>query len=418
MRDVAEWLEALGLAKYVDVFNENEIDFEALPYLTERMLERLGLPIGPRAKVLAAILALASSRDAGRDIKTTQIGPVELPAQNRQAERRQITVVFCDIVNSTSLAGRLDPEDLGSVIRAYQRACEGIVERHGGNVARYFGDGVMAYFGWPVTHEDAAERAVRAGLEVVEVMKGITTPEPLSVRVGISTGIVLIGEKRAGNPAIPADAIGETPYLASRLQSIATPNSVVIAEATSRLLSARFDLEDLGPQSLKGVSEPVRVLRVRGVQDDWRRFQATQGKPLTSLIGRGAELAFLNERWRNAKSGEGQIVFVSGVPGIGKSRIVHELETFIEGEPYCTMHFQCLPHCMQSALFPIIQQIKSLGHLATEDDGDATLDKIGKLISPATEQVDKAVPLIADMIGAPIGSRYPPLALTARQIKT
>jgi class 3 adenylate cyclase/tetratricopeptide (TPR) repeat protein len=418
MRDVAEWLQALGLSKYADVFNKNEIDFEALPYLTESMLERLGLPIGPRAKVLAAISELASPRDAGRGVKTTQIGPVEWAARNQQAERRQITVVFCDIVDSSRLAGRLDPEDLGSVIRAYQRACEGIIERHGGNVARYFGDGIMAYFGWPVTHEDAAERAVRAGLEVVEVVKGVATPDPLSVRVGISTGIVLIGEMRAGNPAIPADAIGETPYLASRLQSIAMPNSVVIAEATSRLLSARFDLEELGPRNLKGVTEPVSVLRVRGVQDNSRRFRAIQGKPLTSLIGRGEELAFLNQRWRKAKSGEGQIVFVSGIPGIGKSRIVHELETSIEGEPYCTMHFQCLPHCMQSALFPIIQQIKSLGQLTTDDDGHATLDKIGKLISRATEQVDKTLPLIADMIGAPIESRYPPLALTAQQIKT
>ena len=417
MRDVAEWLQALGLPKYADVFNKNEIDFAALPHLTESMLERLGLPIGPRAKVLAAISQLALPQATDRSVKTTQSGPVELAAQH-QAERRQITVVFCDIVNSSRLAGRLDPEDFGSVIREYQRACQGIIERHGGNIARYFGDGIMAYFGWPVTHEDAAERAVRAGLEVVGAVKSIATPDPLSVRVGISTGIVLIGETRAGNPAIPADAIGETPYLASRLQSIATPNSVVIAEATSRLLSARFDMEELGPRNLKGVREPVRVLRVRGVQDYSRRFRAITGKPLTSLIGRGEELAFLNRRWRKAKSGEGQIVFVSGIPGIGKSRIVHELETSIDGEPYCTLHFQCLPHCMESPLFPVIQQIKSLGHLTTEDDGDTTLDKIGKLISQATEQVDKTLPLIADMIGARIGTRYPPLALTAQQKKT
>ena len=418
MRDVAAWLQGLGLGKYARAFEDNEIDFEALPHLTESMLERIGLPIGPRAKLLAAIAGLASSPASDPENQREERATAESAVQRRQAERRQITVMFCDLVESTSLARRLDPEDLRSVMQAYQRACGAVIERYEGHVAQYLGDGIMAYFGWPAAHEDAAERAVRAGLEVVEAVKAIEGPESLAARVGISTGIVVISETEFGDPSIPAGAVGETPHIAARLQTLAAPNSVVIAEATNRLVSSRFEQEALGPQILKGVVEPIRAFRVRRVREDSSRFQAAHATALTPLVGRRTEFALLQQRWRDVQEGVGHVVFVSGVPGIGKSRIVHELEKWIDGQSHFSLRFQCLPHCTQSALFPVIRQFERLAQLTPEDSGEAKLAKIETSLSQATEQVDKAVPLIAEMMSIPIESRYAPLALAAEQMKT
>ncbi|MEK6209470.1 MAG: AAA family ATPase [Pseudomonadota bacterium] len=416
MHDVAAWLQGLGLAKYAKAFEDNEIDFESLPYLTESMLEQIGLPIGPRAKLLAAISELnASSLFASeaklKDLSTTPSG------QRREAERRQITVMFSDLVDSTKLARRLDPEDLRSVMKAYQSACSAVIARYEGHVAQYLGDGIMTYFGWPAAHEDAAERAVRAGLDVIEAVKAIEGPESLSVRVGISTGIVVIADTPSGDPSIPSGAIGETPYIAARLQNLATPNSVVIAEFTSRLVSARFDQEALGAQTLKGIVEPIRAFRVHRVREDSTRFQAAHAKALTPLVGRRTELALLQQHWRDVKDGEGQVVFISGVPGIGKSRIVHELEEWIEGEPHFTLRFQCLPHCTQSALFPVIRKIEGLAELAVEDSDQVKLAKLEGLLSQVVAQVDKAVPFVAEMMSISTKSRYGALALTAQQVK-
>jgi class 3 adenylate cyclase len=413
VRDVAAWLNELGLGKYARAFEDNEIDFATLPHLTEPMLERIGLPIGPRAKLLAAISELASVPAA--DQERAREGP---PAVlRRQAERRQMTVMFCDLVDSTQLARRLDPEDLKAVMEAYQRACGAVIERYEGHVSQYRGDGIEAYFGWPAAQEDAAERAVRAGLEIVEAVKAIESAESLSVRVGISTGIVVIGETGFGDPSTPSGAVGDTPYVAARLQTLATPSSVVIAEATSRLVSAWFDQEELGPKNLKGIVEPVQAFRVRRVREESSRFQAAHATALTPLVGRRTELALLQQRWRDATDGEGQVVLVSGVPGIGKSRIVHELEKWIEGEPRFSLRFQCSPHYMQSALFPVIQQMERLADLAAEDSNDAKLDKLERLLSLATERVHKAVPFVAEMMSIPIESRYAPLGLTAQQVK-
>jgi class 3 adenylate cyclase/predicted ATPase len=417
MDEVAAWLRGLGLAKYVKDFEDNEIDFDALPYLTESMLEQIGLPIGPRAKLLAAIAKLAASTATAQQNKLDERAIAETAARREHAERRQITVMFCDLVDSTKLASSLDPEDLRSVMQAYQRACRPIIERYEGHVARYLGDGILVYFGWPAAHEDAAERAVRAGLDVVEAVKALAGPEPLSVRIGISTGIAVISQSGLGDPSGPSDAVGETLHVAARLQNLAAPNSVVIAEATHRLISARFDQEALGPQDLKGVAAPVHVFRVRRVRDASSRFHAAHLEVLTPLVGRRAELALLHDRWSNAKNGQGQVVSVSGVPGIGKSRIVHELEKSIEGELRFSLSFQCSPYCMESALFPIIQQIERLGDLAAEDSDEIKLDKIEKLLSPATKHLDKAVPFIADMLNISVESRYAPLALTAQQAK-
>jgi len=413
VRDVAGWLQGLGLGKYSGLFEQNEIDFEALPHLTEGMLERIGLPVGPRAKLLAAISELAPSLTRDSETEPEEGATVG----QRPAERRQITVMFCDLVDSTRLAARLDPEDLTSVMHAYQGACGDVIRRYGGHVAQFLGDGIMAYFGWPAAREDAPELAVRAGLEIVEAVNAIDGPESLSARVGISTGVVVVGEAGSGDPSILPGAVGKTPHVAARLQALAAPNCVLIAETTSRLISARFELEALGPQSLKGIVEPISVFRVGRVREDSSRFQAAHSSALTPLVGRRSELALLQQRWQDAKDGEGQVVFVSGVPGIGKSRIVHELEQGIQGEPHFSLKFQCLPHLAQSALFPVIQQIRRLANLTVEDSDDVKLEKIRTLLSAADEQADKAVPLVAELVSVPIESRYAPLALTALQAK-
>jgi len=330
------------------------------------------------------------------------------------AERRQITVMFCDLVDSTGLSRQLDPEDWRPVRQAYQKACRAVIERFNGHVAQYHGDDVMAYFGWPAAREDAAESAVRAGLELAEAVKAIAAPKPLAVRVTISTGVVVIGE--SDDPSNPFDVSGETPNMAARLKEFAPPNSVVIAETTHRLTAGRFEQEAMGPQQIKGIAEPVPVFRVHRVRDESIRFQAIHAAALTPLVDRRTELALLQERWIDAVDGEGQVVFVSGVPGIGKSRIVHELQQWIT-EPHFTLRFQCLPHCTQSALYPVIQQIERLADLDAEDRNEAKLDKIKSLLSRATHQPDKAVPVVAQMISIPIESRYVPAGLSAEQVK-
>jgi len=409
VRDVAAWLQELGLGRYAKAFADHEIDFAALPHLTEKMLEELGLPIGPRAKLLAAIGKLGS---AGSE--ATGAGPA---AVRPQAERRQITVMFCDLVDSTKLASDLDPEDFKAVMQAYQTACGAVITRYEGHVSQYRGDAIEAYFGWPAAQEDAAERAVRAGLEMVEAVKALESPRPLSARVGINTGIVVISETGSGDPSRPSGAVGDTPHIAARLEALATPGTVVIAEATSRLISASVDQEPLGPQQLKGIAEPVRAFRVRRVREDSSRFRATHTAALTPLVGRRTELALLQQRWRDACEGEGQVVYISGVPGIGKSRIVHELEEWIGTEAHFGLRFQCLPHHTQSALFPVIQQIQRLAKLAAEDPAQVKLDKLHALLALTTDRVDKALPFIAELLSVPTEPRYAPPGLTALQVK-
>jgi class 3 adenylate cyclase len=313
--DVMAWLRDLGLDRYETAFRDNEIDWEVLPELSEADLEKLGLPVGPRKKLLKAIAALSAERSSAS------------PATGAEAERRQLTVLFCDLVGSTELSGRLDPEDLSEVMRAYQGCCAEVIGRFSGYVAKYLGDGVLAYFGYPQAHEDDAERAVRAGLGLVAAVTQLRPGRDLAlqVRVGIATGLVVVGEKIGTGAAQEETVVGETPNLAARLQAEAGPNSVVIATSTRRLLGGLFECSDLGERRLKGFSARVGVWQVLGEGATASRFEARRTAGLTPFVGREPELERLLDCWRKAKRSEGQVVLVSGEPGIGKSRLAQTL---------------------------------------------------------------------------------------------
>ena len=286
--DVASWLRSLGLEQYEAVLRENEVDESVLPDLTEDHLRELGFPLGARLKILKAIGALHSSRNSALPTDATTSAP-RAPPEDR-AERRQVTVMFSDLVGSTALSARMDPEDLREVISAYQKCVAETVQRFGGFVAKYMGDGVLVYFGYPQAHEDDAERAVRAGLELVAAVGGLKTHAPLQTRVGIATGLVVVGDLIGSGASQEQAIVGETPNLAARLQSIAEPNSVVVAESTRKLLGNLFELEDLGSQELKGITGAVRAwaaLRPASIES---RFDALHATGLTELVGREEEL--------------------------------------------------------------------------------------------------------------------------------
>jgi len=410
------WLKSVGLEKYEDAFVAEDIDFAALPFLTEGMLEKIGLPLGPRAKALAAISDLRSTAPPSVRPKTKNGDLNKSQAQN-VSERRQITALFCDLVDSTPLSAVLDPEDFQAIMEAYQRSCKAVISRNGGHISQYRGDGIEAYFGWPVAHEDTAERAVRTGIELIEGVKSLRFDRPLSARVGINTGLVVVGESAAGDPSVPSGAIGKTLHVAARLQSLAEPNAVVISEATRRLVRARLDKQDLGLQKLKGIPEEVLAFQVKGIREVFRRFLPTARKGLTPLFGRTEELKFLKDRWRESLNGSGQAVFVSGLPGIGKSRLVHEFARSVRGEPSSKLTFQFLPHCTQSAFFPVIKQIERMAGLSPLESSEAKLEKIKTLLSGMSDLPHDAVSLIARMVETTEGGLTQE-AVTGQRLKT
>jgi class 3 adenylate cyclase len=342
--DIAAWLQELGLERYEEAFRENQIDAEILPKLTADDLKDIGVTsVGHRRKLFEAIAALAEPALASQAEPGVPAEPA--PRTRSAAERRQLTVLFCDLVGSTELSARLDPEDMGALIRTYQESCAEGVKQWDGHVAKYMGDGMLAYFGYPRAHEDDAERAVRAGLALVDAVGLMTASsgEALAARVGIATGLVLVGDLVGEGPAQEQTVVGETPNLAARLHALARPGSVVISQTTRRLLGGLFELTDLGPQRLKGFAEPLSAWRVEGEGRAEGRFEARQTAGLTPLVGREEEIALLLRRWRQAADGEGQVVLLSGEPGIGKSRLVRELRGRIENEPHIRLLCQSPP---------------------------------------------------------------------------
>jgi class 3 adenylate cyclase/predicted ATPase len=404
---IAEWLKKLGMSEYAQRFDENRIDFSVLRDLTDQDLKDLGIILGDRRKMLRAIGELNVAAPAVAERSN------ELASQSA-AERRQVTVMFSDLVGSTALSARMDPEDLREVISAYQKCVTETVRCFGGFVAKYMGDGVLVYFGYPEAHEDDAERTVRAGLELIPAVRRLKTHASLQTRVGIATGLVVVGDLIGSDGAQERGIVGETPNLAARVQGIAEPNTVLIAEGTRRLLGNLFELEDLGAKDLKGIAEPVPVFAVLRPSSVEGRFEAMHGVGLTALVGREEESEVLLRRWAKSKTGEGQVVLLSGEAGIGKSRLTAALLDRVAGDPHTRLRYFCSPQHTDSAFFPIIGQMERAAGLAHDDTSQARLDKLDALLVQTSTSKQDAV-LFAEMLSLPNDGRYPVLELTPQQ---
>jgi class 3 adenylate cyclase len=395
--DIGAWLCDLGLAQYEGAFRDNDIDADILQNLTADDLRELGVvSIGHRRRLLDAVAAL--SRDSAIPAETPAAAEA-VTAPAREAERRQLTVMFCDLVGSTALASRLDPEDLRDVIGAYHRAVAETVNHFAGFVAKYMGDGVLIYFGYPEAHEDDAERAVRAGLALLDAIGRLDTAETLQTHIGVATGLVVVGDLIGEGASQERGVVGETPNLAARLEALATPGTLVVADATRRHIGAMFDVEDLGLQPLAGFAEPQRAWRVIGESGAVSRFEALRSDA-TPLVGRDEELELALRRWQQAKTGEGRVVLVSGEPGIGKSRLTAALTDAIGDEPHTRLRWFCSPYHQDSALHPVTAQIEAAAEFARGDDPERRLGKARALLSPGGEP-DDDFELLAELLSLP-----------------
>jgi class 3 adenylate cyclase len=425
--DIDAWLGGLGLERYAETFRKNAVGPEALAELTDEDLRELGVLLGHRRVLLKAIRERTAERPATRapEHPFLEVTGAQTPSPAADivaggSERRRLTVLFCDLVGSTALATQLDPEEMGAMLHDWQDAISGPVARFGGYVAKFMGDGMLAYFGWPRAHEDDAERAVRAGLAITAATASLRAPtaEPLAARVGIATGLVVVGELIGEGSAREQVVVGETPNLAARLQAEAVPGQVVIAEATRRLAAGGFDLAPLGPRGLKGIAQPVETYVVLAERKTNSRFEARTEGALHPLFGRDHELALLMDRWRLAKAGKGEGVLLVGEAGICKSRILRALLDTLKDEPHTRLQYQCSPFHPHSAFWPVTQQ---LAHAAGFDPGDTPerrLDKLEALLAQAGNAAIADAPLVAALMGLDGTTRYGPITLTPPALRT
>ncbi|MBA2964462.1 MULTISPECIES: AAA family ATPase [Ramlibacter] len=415
--DIPAWLEGIGLGQYAELFRSNDIDGTLVHQLSSDDLKELGVTsLGHRKKLMAAIAALGGepgSAPAGA------VSPKLVADAAPAAERRQLTVMFVDLVGSTALSTQLDPEDMRELIRAYQNTVAGEISRFEGHIAQFLGDGVLAYFGWPRAHEDDAERAVRAGLAVTAAAARLATPTArhLQTRIGIATGMVVVGDLIGEGSGQRHAVVGETPNFAARLQGVAEPGMVVIAESTRHLAGDLFVLRSLGARTFKGIAEPAGVFAVIGARDVESRFAARHGE-VTVIVGRDQELALLVERWRLAKAGEGQVVLLSGEAGVGKSRIVEAVIEAARAEPHFLLRYQCSPYHADSALYPAIQQLAHAAGFTQGDSAEQRLERLEALLATSTDKVDAVAPLVAVLLGLDPASRYSPNTLTPQQSRS
>jgi class 3 adenylate cyclase/predicted ATPase len=410
MKGIAEWLTSIGLSEYAQRFADNGIDLSVIRDLTEQDLKDLGVLLGHRRKILRAIAELDGFTPAAIETATE-------PALHDEAQRRHLTVMICDLVGSTALSARLDPEDMRAVIDAYHATCARITRTYDGFLAEFRGDGILAYFGYPLAHEDDAERTVRASLDIIAAVGRLETraAEPLAVRIGIATGVVVIGDLSRQGALREHAVVGETPNLAARLQALAEPGMIVMAASTRRLLGDLFRLRDLGRHEVKGIAEPVTAWAVEGVSDSESRFEAVRAAGLTDLIGRKHEIDFLLERQRLAWKGEGQIVLISGEPGIGKSRLAAALAAHTAGAPHNRLRYQCSAYHTNSALHPFIAQLERAAVFKADDVPEQMLDKLEATLAVEPSRVQAVAPLLAALLSIPFGERYPPPALSPTQ---
>jgi class 3 adenylate cyclase/predicted ATPase len=415
--EIGEWLRSLGLERYEPAFRDNEIDARVLPKLTADDLRELGIgAIGHRRMLLEAIKTLRTDLEPlppAPSVKSNVVATTPID----DAERRQLSVMFCDMVGSTELATRLDPEELREVMAQYHERVTTAVTNFGGFVARYMGDGVLVYFGWPAAAESDTERAIRAGLAVIETAGSVLRDnEPLQVRVGIATGLVVVGGVVGTGAAREHEVVGETPNLAFRLQTLAEPGTLVISEFTHDQIAGLFDCEDLGAVAIKGFSRPItvwRVLRERAVRS---RFEAQHPAALTQLIGRDEELNILIRRWQQLKPGEGRVVLIAGEPGIGKSRLIAALMERLRDENYTCLRYFCSPHHRDSALHPIISQIEDAAGFGRDDSLENKFRKLATALAP-THPSEEELSLLAQLVSLPIDGRLPMLGYSPQRTK-
>ena len=400
MRTIAEWLASLGLSEYAHCFAENYIDARVLPDLTDEDLKELGIPLGHRRKILRAIAELDGA----------DLGPAEAatePAPLDEAERRHLTVMFCELVGTAALSARLDPEDMWRVIASYHACIGEVVGRHHGMIARYMGDGMLAYFGYPRAQEDDAEQAVRAALALVDAVAKLQTnvDAALQVRIGIATGTVVVSELLIDETPGEQAVIGETPNLAARLQTLAQPGTVLICPQTRRLTGGHFDYRDLGPLALKGWAERVPVWQVVGPSGVASRFEAMHKTKLPPLFGREEEIELLLRRWRHATQEEGRVVVLIGEPGIGKSHIALAFDERLQSEPHITLRYFCSAHHTNSALFPFIGQLERAAGFERSDSVTEKLSKLDALVAQSTAHPEH-VAVLANLLALPASDRY------------
>ncbi len=405
--DIETWLRSLGLARYALAFAENDIDVDVVALLTEDDLDALGMHSpDDRRRLRDAIATLRSRPDARAFgvVVEAESGPWPSTLDAAPgAERRNLSVLYCNLVGATELVARLGPEDIREVVRIFHQCCLRCVAQYDGWMANFVGDGVLAYFGWPRAHEDDAERAVRAGLALVaEVARSrASTGDALQARVGVGTGMVVVGDLVREGPAQEQSAVGETPNLAARLQWLGAPGQVVIDDPTRRLLADTFDFDYLGTPAMKGINAPVGVYVV-GEERGGSRFESRSGATPLPMVGRDHELALLLERWAQAEQGHGAAVMVVGEAGIGKSRIARALTDALLDRPIYRVHYQCSPFSSDSPLWPVMAQLRTTAGLDEHDADDAALDKLEAV--SGSDPV--AMPCLAALMGYDGSSRY------------
>ena len=402
---IAEWLEKLGLGQYAERFAQNGIDVGVLPELMDEDFEKLGVLLGHRRKMLRAIADLDPA------------ALIASPTPPQDAERRHLTVMFCDLVGSTALSARLDPEDMWEVIRAYRAACASVIAAYDGRIARFVGDGILVYFGYPRAHEDDAERAVRAALDTISAIGQLKTgaDERVELRIAIATGLVVVGDLISGDASEEQATVGDTPNLAARLQSLAEPGAVVVASSTRWLLGDLFTFRNLGRREVKGIAEPIAVWAVEGAIASESRFEAVRAVRSIGFVGRRDEIEFTLSRQRLAWQGQGQMVLISGEAGIGKSRIVATLSESPSLGAHRRVRYQCSPYHTNSVLHPFVAQLERAAGIRSHDTPGQKLDKLEVMLSLGTQQVAQATPLIAALLSIPTGDHCPPLALSPAQ---
>ncbi|WP_457938372.1 adenylate/guanylate cyclase domain-containing protein [Mesorhizobium sp. 10J20-29] len=435
-QDIRAWLTNLGLGKYADAFFFHDVGTDVLADLTEEHLKELGVSLGNRLRLLRAIrdgaagMVKPDQLPEGSDSPTPPLAEraVSSPPPS-DAERRPLTVMFCDLADSTALSTRLDPEDLQDVIRTYQETCTGLIREYGGYVAKYMGDGILVYFGYPKSLERNAERAVRSALGIVEAMTGLNRTLgrdkdfEIAVRIGIATGMVMVGEVVGEGMAQERTVIGEAPNMAARLQGLAGRNGVVIGSLTKELSGDAFAYEDFGTHELKGITGLVHTWSVTGLRgdtayDDQDR-ETDETSAVLELVGRDEETGLLRRAWQSTKDeGRGQVVTISGEAGIGKSVLVDGLKAEVRAEGLPRLTLRCSPYHAGSAHYPVIEHFKRLADWQPDDDAEARLAKLEAMLGKYSQPLAETVPLIASILSLPLsGGRYPALTLSPQQQK-